>query len=181
LPSGLTSRGPHIFACVAECRMESNAEVPMSKSKQPKRVKSPGRTQQYAALPVRFNGDGRLEVLLLTSRGTRRWVIPKGWPMPKLAPSAAAAREAYEEAGIEGIIRPGVPVGNYHYAKNVEAGQLPIKVFLLRVERQLDAWPEQAERETRWFSPEEAAELVAEPELAAILLSARNIIAWAGR
>jgi hypothetical protein len=55
-----------------------------------------------------------------------------------------------------------------------------LKVFLLRVERQLDAWPEQAERETRWFSPEEAAELVAEPELAAILLSARNIIAWAG-
>jgi 8-oxo-dGTP pyrophosphatase MutT (NUDIX family) len=101
--------------------------------------------------------------------------------MPKLAPSAAAAREAYEEAGIEGIIRPGVPVGNYHYAKNVEAGQLPIKVFLLRVERQLDAWPEQAERETRWFSPEEAAELVAEPELAAILLSARDIVARAGR
>jgi 8-oxo-dGTP pyrophosphatase MutT (NUDIX family) len=102
--------------------------------------------------------------------------------MRKLAPSAAAAREAYEEAGIQGNILPSTAVGNYHYAKNLEAGELPIKVkvFLLRVERQMDTWPEQAERETRWFSPEEAAELVAEPELAAILLSARNIVAQAG-
>jgi len=102
--------------------------------------------------------------------------------MRKLAPSAAAAREAYEEAGIEGIIRPNAAVGNYHYAKNLEAGELAIKVkvFLLRFKRQLDTWPEQVERETRWFSPEEAAQLVAEPELAAILLSARDIVARAG-
>jgi 8-oxo-dGTP pyrophosphatase MutT (NUDIX family) len=96
--------------------------------------------------------------------------------MRKLAPSAAAAREAYEEAGIEGIIRPSTAVGNYHYTK---AGEPPIKVkvFLLRFKRQLDAWPEQAERETRWLSPEAAAELVAEPDLAALLLGARAIVA----
>jgi 8-oxo-dGTP pyrophosphatase MutT (NUDIX family) len=62
--------------------------------------------------------------------------------MRKVAPSAAAAREAYEEAGIEGVIRPGGAVGNYHYAKALGAGEMPIKVkvFLLWVERQLDSW-----------------------------------------
>ena len=99
--------------------------------------------------------------------------------MRKLAPSAAAAREAYEEAGLTGIIHPDAAVGHYHYAKILGASELPVrvKVFLLRVERQLESWPEQAERETRWFSPEEAADLVAEPELATLLRSAREIIA----
>ena len=112
-----------------------------------------------------------MEVLLLTSRDTGRWIIPKGWPGRKLTPRAAAAREAYEEAGIEGTIRPPEPIGRYHYAKQLEAGEIRIKVkvFLLHVERQLDAWPEQAERHTRWLSPEQAAELVAEPELAALM------------
>ncbi len=151
----------------------------MHKSKSSSKPRTDKGGRQYAAIPVRFSGDGRLEVLLVTSRGSRRWVIPKGWPMRKVAPSAAAAREAYEEAGIEGVIRPGGAVGNYHYAKALGAGEMPIKVkvFLLWVERQLDSWPEQAERETRWFSPEEAAELVAEPELATLLLSTRDMVA----
>ncbi len=98
--------------------------------------------------------------------------------MRKLAPSAAAAREAYEEAGLQGTIRPDTAVGHYHYNKAIETTQLPIrvKVFLLRVERQLETWPEQSQRDTRWFSPEEAAELVAEPELASLLRSTREII-----
>jgi len=98
--------------------------------------------------------------------------------MRKLTPAGAAVREAYEEAGLEGIIQPGGPVGSYRYAKSLVPGGLPIQVavFLLRVERQLDQWPEQAERETRWFSPEEAASLVAEPELAAILLGLRALV-----
>jgi hypothetical protein len=97
----------------------------------------------------------------------------------KLAPGAAAACEAYEEAWVEGQIRPRRPIGAYHYAKNLEAGELPmkVKVFLLWVERQLANWPEQAERETRWFSIEVAAGLVAEPELAAILLRTPDIVA----
>ena len=102
--------------------------------------------------------------------------------MRKLGPNATAAREAYEEAGIEGTIRPKTSIGNYRYAKSLETGEVPIKVkvFLLRVVRQLEAWPEQAERETRWFSPEEAADLVAEPDLAAILRSTRDIVGKAG-
>ncbi len=143
----------------------------MPKPKPPKKARPPAGKQQYAALPIRVKEGGDLEVLLLTSRDTGRWIIPKGWPGRKLPPRAAAAREAYEEAGIEGTIRPPEPIGRYHYAKRLEAGdvRIKVKVFLLHVERQLNAWPEQAERRTRWLGPEEAADLVAEPELAAIL------------
>ncbi len=98
--------------------------------------------------------------------------------MRKLSPGAAAAQEAYEEAGLTGTIRPDTAIGHYHYAKPLSTSepQIRVKVFLLRVERQLETWPEQAERETRWFSPEEAADLVAEPELASLLRSTREII-----
>jgi len=143
----------------------------MPKPKPSKKARPPPGKQQYAALPIRVKQGGDLEVLLLTSRDTGRWIIPKGWPGRRLTPRAAAAREAYEEAGIEGTIRPPEPIGRYHYAKRLEAGdiRIKVKVFLLHVERQLDAWPEQAERRTRWLSPQEAADLVAEPELAAIM------------
>ena len=137
------------------------------------------RTHQYAAMPIRFDAAGKLEVLLLTSRGTGRWIIPKGWPMRKLGPGAAAAREAYEEAGLEGTICPNSAIGHYHYAKALEASDLLIRVevFLLRVDRQLETWPERSQRETRWFSPEDAAALVAEPELASLLRRTREIMA----
>jgi 8-oxo-dGTP pyrophosphatase MutT (NUDIX family) len=151
----------------------------MAKHKQLKKAIAANKAQQYAAIPIRFTGQGELQLLLLTSRGSRRWVIPKGWPMRKLTPAAAAAREAYEEAGIEGLIRPRSPVGSYRYAKQPGSINLAVEVivFLLWVERQHDSWPEQAERETRWFSPEEAATLVAEPELASLLLSTRDLAA----
>jgi 8-oxo-dGTP pyrophosphatase MutT (NUDIX family) len=153
----------------------------MAKSDSKNGVGRKGR-QQYAALPIRVTEHGLIEVLLLTSRGTGRWVIPKGWPIRKLRPSASAAREAYEEAGIEGTIQSDAHVGCYRYAKSIHEGEVEIavKVFLLRVERQLDMWPERAERETRWFSPEAAAELVAEPGLAAILRNARQLIENSG-
>nr|WP_294516511.1 NUDIX hydrolase [uncultured Rhodopila sp.] len=149
----------------------------MSKLKPAKKTRQAPWKQQYAALPIRVKEGGGLEVLLLTSRDTGRWIIPKGWPGRKLTPRAAAAREAYEEAGIEGSIRPPGPVGRYHYAKRLACGEIRIrvKVFLLHVERQLDSWPEQDQRRTRWLSPEQAAELVEEPELAAILRTAPDL------
>jgi 8-oxo-dGTP pyrophosphatase MutT (NUDIX family) len=152
---------------------------PMAKSKSRTR-RSMRRYQQYAALPVRMEA-GHLQVLLLTSRGTGRWVIPKGWPMCRLRPAAAAAMEAYEEAGLEGTIADETPIGHYHYDKALPGGRtvgVLVDVFLLRVSRQLAAWPEQAERERRWYDPDAAAGLVAEPELAAIL---RGVAAKAGR
>jgi 8-oxo-dGTP pyrophosphatase MutT (NUDIX family) len=133
------------------------------------------RRQQYAALPIRCTGEGKIEVLLLTSRDTKRWIIPKGWPIRRLSPGAVAAREAHEEAGLEGTIEPELPIGRYRYQKRLDGGSwagVEVEVFLLRVARQRKAWPEQAERETRWFDPGQAAELVAEPGLAAILRDA---------
>lgn len=147
----------------------------MAKTKQKVRNKGKGR-QQYAALPVRFTGEGKMQVLLLTSRGTRRWVIPKGWPMRRFTPEAVAAQEAYEEAGLQGTIEDSGPIGRYHYDKHLASrvARIRVDVFLMRVSQQLATWPEQAERETRWCDPEEAALLVVEQDLAALLRGLRD-------
>ena len=128
--------------------------------------------RQYAALPVRLTPEGQPEILLVTSRGSQRWIIPKGWPMRKRSPSQAAAREAYEEAGLEGEIETEHPIGSYRYEKRLGNGntaRIEVSIFVLRVARQLAVWPEQAERQTCWFDPAAAADKVEEPELAAIL------------
>ncbi|HEY8579134.1 MAG TPA: NUDIX hydrolase, partial [Beijerinckiaceae bacterium] len=78
--------------------------------------------QQVAALPWRLAPTG-VEILLITSRGTKRWVIPKGWPMPGRRPHEAAQREAYEEAGVKGAIEPA-PLGCYEYRKAAKNGAL---------------------------------------------------------
>ena len=125
--------------------------------------------QQYAALPYR-QAEG-LEVLLLTSRDTRRWVIPKGWPMKGKRPHAAAAREALEEAGVTGHVGKR-PMGAYSYVKRLKNGaplECVVDVFPLRVAGQRTHWPEQAERTARWFPIEEAAQAVQEPELQALI------------
>ena len=130
------------------------------------------RRQQYAALPVRVTDDGHIQVLLLTSRDTRRWVVPKGWPMLKLSRADTAAQEAFEEAGVGRAMSSDAPLGTYRYTKGLKGGRhidVQVTVFLLVVENELAAWPEQAERERRWCDREEAADLVEEPELAVII------------
>jgi 8-oxo-dGTP pyrophosphatase MutT (NUDIX family) len=126
---------------------------------------------QFAALPCRITTSGRLEVMLLTSRETGRWVIPKGWPIKGLKPHEVAAREAYEEAGLVGSITGKHPVGKYHYEKQLPKRGLlcEVQVFLLRVDRQLDDWPEKGTRETKWFDMAEAADLVDEGGLAELV------------
>ncbi len=126
---------------------------------------------QYGALCWRQSPAG-VEVLLITSRDTGRWVIPKGWPMPGLAPEAAAAQEAWEEAGVEGVMNP-VSLGRYGYHKVLSAeAQVPcaVAVYGLRVVRLAEKFPEVKERRRQWFPPEVAADLVHEPELARIIL-----------
>ena len=126
--------------------------------------------RQCAALPCRVR-DGELQVLLITSRGSGRWVIPKGWAEGKVAPHLLAAREAYEEAGLVGRMEER-PIGSYHYAKRLKSGRVAfcsVAVYRLEVERELDDWPERGEREKRWMPPAQAARLVAEADLAAIL------------
>jgi 8-oxo-dGTP pyrophosphatase MutT (NUDIX family) len=150
----------------------------MSKVRNPKARAPKGRGDgrklrtQYAALPFACEPDGDLRILLVTSRETKRWVIPKGWPMKRLGPDGTAAREAYEEAGLVGEVS-GEPIGVYTYEKRLKrrgSVMCEVQVYPLRVERQLDTWPERAERQVQWFSPAEAAEAVAERELGELIL-----------
>lgn len=126
---------------------------------------------QYAALPWRKREDGGVEVLLITSRETRRWVIPKGWPMKDKDAAPCAAQEAFEEAGVVGEPR-NKSLGVYHYDKRLRSGRLQhvrVMVFPLEVREERDIWPEMAERDRNWTSPAQAATLVDEPELKALL------------
>lgn len=125
---------------------------------------------QYAALCWR-KGDRGVEILLITSRDSGRWVIPKGWPMTGLSPEAAAAQEAWEEAGVEGVVNP-VSLGRFGYHKALgDAVRVPcaVAVYGLRVKRLADKFPEVKERRRDWFPPDVAADLVQEPELAQII------------
>lgn len=127
--------------------------------------------RQVAALPWRRAPDGGIEVLLVTSRGTGRWVVPKGWPMKGLNARDAAAREAYEEAGVRGRI-DSKPLGAFQYLKLMESGVARlsrVKLYRLEVTEELAEWPERAERTRRWMSAQEAAAGVDEPGLAALL------------
>jgi 8-oxo-dGTP pyrophosphatase MutT (NUDIX family) len=123
---------------------------------------------QYGALPYRLDDDASVEVLLVTSRETKRWIIPKGWPIKGLKPSKAAAREAYEEAGVRGRIAARA-FGRYVYEKrredSVSAIPCQVEVFPLLVKRQSKDWPESKQRKTRWFQAADAADLVDNDQL----------------
>ena len=121
---------------------------------------------QSAVLPLR-DDDGCLQVLLITSRKRKRWVLPKGVKEPELSMVESAAKEAWEEAGIEGDIE-AKPLGTYVYRK--WKGLCSVEVYRMRVRKIHSTWPEQ-ERDRRWFSPQEAASRVDEPELKKIILS----------
>ena len=128
--------------------------------------------RQSAALPLVGQGMA-LRVVLVTSRETRRWVLPKGWIEPEEDAHRSAAREAFEEAGLLGETEPE-PLGSYAYPKRRADGSAvttEVLVFRFHVARQLRDWPERLERERRLFTPAAAAALVAEPDLAALLRS----------
>ncbi len=127
--------------------------------------------RQYAALPYRQSKKGVLEIMLVTSRETRRWIIPKGWPISGVEPYNLAALEAMEEAGLIGKVGE-TPIGVYHYDKRRNDGSVvhcAVDTYPLEVEQQMPTWPEQEERKTQWFAPEEAASQVQEPELRALI------------
>jgi 8-oxo-dGTP pyrophosphatase MutT (NUDIX family) len=139
-----------------------------------KHVERPGLRMQYAALPYR--DEGELEVLLVTSRETRRWIIPKGWPMASRHAWESAAREALEEAGVEGAVSH-TPVGTYIYDKRLAGGVLvpcSVEVFALKVARQRKQWREKDQREVRWVPIAEAIEMVQEQGLKIVLRTFAN-------
>jgi uncharacterized protein len=132
--------------------------------------------RQIAALPYRAEGEGigaPVKVLLVTSRESKRWVIPKGNMAAGATPHQAAAEEAEEEAGVCGAICP-IPLGSYRYRKKRGSGaslMIDVDVFPLAVNRELDKWKEQGERERRWFTLSDAAEAVDEEDLRDLIRS----------
>jgi 8-oxo-dGTP pyrophosphatase MutT (NUDIX family) len=133
---------------------------------------SPGQPPrlQVAALCWRRSAKG-VRVLLITSRDTGRWVIPKGWPMRHRTEPEAAAREAYEEAGLRGEISPR-SLGVYTYLKRLDAGRfIPcvVRVYPLEAREELREFPETGQRRAKWLEPERAAARVDEHDLAAMI------------
>lgn len=125
---------------------------------------------QVGALCWRIE-DGAVAVLLVTSRDTGRWVIPKGWPIPGLAPHEAALREAWEEAGVRGLADPA-GIGSYGYLKTMPGGTARacvVTVYPVAVRSLARSFPEKRARKRRWMRPDGAAAAVQEPGLAVLL------------
>ena len=131
------------------------------------------KSRQVAALPWRIDDRHGLQVLMITSRETRRWVIPKGGRMAGKTDAEAAAVEAVEEAGVVGRV-DDQPIGKFRYLKRlgpISGRMCVVSVYPLRVTVQLGDWLERGQRDRQWMSREAAARAVHEPDLAALLLA----------
>ncbi|MGN6538113.1 MAG: NUDIX hydrolase [Mesorhizobium sp.] len=128
------------------------------------------RIRQVAAIPFRLGSGGELEVLLVTSRETRRFIVPKGWPMKGKSGRKVAAIEAEQEAGVVGTVLKQ-PAGTYSYWKRLERQfvRVDVTVYLLAVSEELTAWREKKSRRRAWLTTGDAAMLIDEPELATLL------------
>ena len=124
---------------------------------------------QFGALCYRLN-DGKVEVLLITTRRSGRWIIPKGWPMDGQTPAGAAATEAWEEAGVTGKLSHQV-LGFYAYDKGYGGDRMPcvVAVFPLKVKKIAKDFPEAKQRRRKWVSQKKAATMVEQPELRALI------------
>lgn len=127
--------------------------------------------EQSGVIPYRIVDD-RVEVLLITSRRRGRWIIPKGIIDPGTTAAESAAKEAYEEAGIRGDIS-SAPVGTYRYEK--WGGECSVEVFLLKVNTELETWPEADARQRRWMTIKDAAHVIEEPQLQEIILAVHEL------
>jgi len=126
---------------------------------------------QVAALCYRNSANGK-DVLLITSRDTGRWIVPKGWPIDGLNGPQAALQEAWEEAGVKEAAVQRNPVGEYEYVKQMDSGgevSVTTQVYLTEVQELSGDYPEANERERKWVAPAEAANMVQEPQLQDIL------------
>jgi 8-oxo-dGTP pyrophosphatase MutT (NUDIX family) len=127
---------------------------------------------QSGALPWRLRKRRRAEVMLVTGRRSKRWMIPKGWPMFGKSLAESAAQEAFEEAGIKGKVNPK-PIGRFRHVKqHVLLGdiEVEIQVHTMAVQRELDNWPERGERSRKWFELSEAAARVDSEELRTLIV-----------
>ena len=126
--------------------------------------------RQVAAVPFRLTSNGEMQVMLITSRSTERFIVPKGWTMKGKSGCEAASVEAFEEAGVSGRMIED-PVGRYRYWKRLSKHFVPIDVtvYLLSVESELANWDEADARQRAWLAPPVAATLIDEPELASLV------------
>jgi 8-oxo-dGTP pyrophosphatase MutT (NUDIX family) len=123
---------------------------------------------QFGAIPYR-HVDGEIVFLMITSRGTGKWIFPKGGLIEGLSPAESAAQEAYEEAGVRGQLG-AAPAGHYrtHRSRHGSENQVSVAMYPLEVEVQLDDWPEKGERKRHWVTLAEARLLLSEPGLVAL-------------
>jgi 8-oxo-dGTP pyrophosphatase MutT (NUDIX family) len=134
---------------------------------------------QYGALLYRETKTAGLEILLVTTRQSKRWIIPKGWPIKGLSGRNSAAREAYEEAGVRGIVGRK-PVGTYVYGKQLNDVMVTVPcevhVYALRVRRREKVWPESHQREVRWYKPSDAIAAIEESELRSLVTAVVEVL-----
>lgn len=128
--------------------------------------------KRIAVIPYRYR-NGRVEVLLVTSRGTGRWIVPKGHVEPHLGPRGSALLEAYEEAGVEGRITIDV-LGTYLHGP--EPVKQEVDVYLMHVSRELRQWPEAGVRSRKWLPIKEAMKVVTENGLVPLLHIAAEVL-----
>ncbi len=127
--------------------------------------------RQVAALPYRLTAQG-YEVVMITTRDSGRWILPKGWPIKGLKRHESAETEAMEEAGLIGSAAPK-PIGRFIYIKQFPKRQekVLVDVFPLAIEKQLEDWQEKGQREVRFFNPVDAAALVSDAGVGTLILS----------
>jgi 8-oxo-dGTP pyrophosphatase MutT (NUDIX family) len=142
----------------------------VSKKQAVRKAKKGERIRQVAAIPFRLNERGDVEVMLVTSRTTRRFIVPKGWPMKGKSGRKAAMIEAQEEAGVIGKTLKEA-AGTYSYWKRLANRfvRVDVVVYLLDVEEELIDWQEAKRRQRAWLSPADAAMLIDEPDLSTLL------------
>ena len=141
-----------------------------TKKKAVRKAKKGESIRQVAAIPVRLNARGDIEVMLVTSRTTRRFIVPKGWPMKGKSGRKAATIEAQEEAGVLGKTLKQ-PAGIYSYWKRLANRfvRVDVIVYLLEVTEELSDWQEAKRRQRAWLAPADAAMLIDEPDLSTLV------------
>ncbi|MBM2714353.1 NUDIX hydrolase [Mesorhizobium caraganae] len=141
-----------------------------TKKKAVRKARRGERIRQVAAIPFRLDVDGNFEVMLVTSRTTKRFIVPKGWPMKGKSGRKAATIEAREEAGVLGKTLKE-PAGSYSYWKRLETNfvRVDVVVYLLEVSEELANWQEAKSRQRAWLKPQDAALLIDEPDLSTLM------------
>lgn len=141
-----------------------------TKKKVVRKARKGERIRQVAAIPFRLSEHGNVEVMLVTSISTRRFIVPKGWPMKGKSGRKAATIEAQEEAGVLGKTLKQ-PAGTYSYWKRLTNRfvRVDVTVYLLAVTEDLANWQEAKRRQRAWLTPADAAALIDEPDLSTLL------------